>query len=246
MPMVLSLRMIEEIAAAVTRDFNHFFYGEETDLPDRYALPTPIDQLASDYLKLHVKFARLSSDGSILGLTAYTDTEYEVVENGKHMILPLLRNEIVLDSSFIKPGNIRRLCGKRRFTLAHECAHQILFQLEEEKVREAQKKKYSERSCHTPHTLKTREDWNEWQANALGAAILMPQAVVDHEMWFLTENKPLTRYGDLFYDRDRFCIEQFCAAFGVSKAAAAIRLEQMGYLIQRKVYEYQDPLEVVV
>ena len=27
--------------------------------------------------------------------------------------------------------------------------------------------------------LKTREDWNEWQANVLGAAILMPQREID-------------------------------------------------------------------
>ncbi len=37
-----------------------------------------------------------------------------------------------MDASFIQPGQVYKLCGKRRFTLAHECAHQILFQMESE------------------------------------------------------------------------------------------------------------------
>ena len=32
--------------------------------------------------------------------------------------------------------------------------------------------------------------------------------------------------------------------FGVSRSAAAIRLEQLGYLNRKKDYEYRDPLEV--
>ena len=43
--MILSQRQLEEIAAATTKDFNRFFFGDEADKPDRSALPTPIDQL---------------------------------------------------------------------------------------------------------------------------------------------------------------------------------------------------------
>ena len=74
-PVILSQKQIEEIAAAVTEDFNKFFFGTESE-EVRMARATPIDQFARDYLGLQVSFARLSSDGSICGLTAYTDTEY--------------------------------------------------------------------------------------------------------------------------------------------------------------------------
>ena len=77
--MILSHKEIEEIAAAVTEDFNEFFFGsqvEEVQAPRA----TPIDQLAKDYLGLTVSFAKLSKDGSICGLTAYADTEYAVEE----------------------------------------------------------------------------------------------------------------------------------------------------------------------
>ena len=79
--MILSQKQIEEIAAAVTEDFNKFFFGTESE-EVRMARATPIDQFARDYLGLQVSFARLSSDGSICGLTAYTDTEYTVEEKG--------------------------------------------------------------------------------------------------------------------------------------------------------------------
>ena len=71
------------------------------------------------------------------------------------------------DRNFIEPSQIRKLCGKRRFTLAHECAHQILFQMETDKIREACRRKYSARTAYSLRALKTREDWNEWQANVL-------------------------------------------------------------------------------
>ena len=79
--MILSQKQIEEIAAAVTEDFNKFFFGTESG-EVRMARATPIDQFARDYLGLDVSFTRLSSDGSICGLTAYADTEYIVEELG--------------------------------------------------------------------------------------------------------------------------------------------------------------------
>ena len=72
---------------------------------------------------------RRSPDGSICGVTAYADTEYKITELGITRTLALKRNQVILDESFILSGNVQRLCAKRRFTLAHECAHQILFQL---------------------------------------------------------------------------------------------------------------------
>ena len=82
--------------------------------------------ISSDYLNLKVSFQKLSSDGSIYGLTAYVDTEYQIEVDGSQRSIFLKTNDVVLDKSFIEPANIRKLCGKRRFTLAHECAHQIL------------------------------------------------------------------------------------------------------------------------
>ena len=72
--MILTHKQIEEIAAAVTKDFNEFFFGKEAN-DVRIARATPIDQFAKDYLGLDVSFARLSRDGSICGLKAIPSQE---------------------------------------------------------------------------------------------------------------------------------------------------------------------------
>ena len=68
--MYLSRTQIEEIAVAVMKDFNDFFFNEKTGRKKEDLQGTPIDQLAKDYLGLSVSFAHLSSDGNLCGLTA--------------------------------------------------------------------------------------------------------------------------------------------------------------------------------
>lgn len=240
--MILSHAQIEEIAAATVKDFNEFFYGADA-ARGRFAQATPIDQFAKDYLGLDVSFARLSYDGSICGLTAYADTEYTIQEGGDTRIIPLKQNQVLLDSSFVQPGQVKTLCGKRRFTLAHECAHQILFQLESDDVKCSCKKKYSARKAYSLRDLKTREDWNEWQANVLGAAILLPQKEVDLAMRRFAET-PLINYEGRYSYGDHLTLRLFCRLFGVSKTTASIRLRQLGYMVDRPFSEYVDPLEV--
>lgn len=243
--MILSYREIEEIAIATMKDFNSFFFGNMKD--ERTIMPsaTPIDQFASQYLNLKVSFTRLSSDGTLCGLTAYEDTEYICTINGFTRTIPIKRNQILIDNSFIEPNNIRKLCGKRRFTLAHECAHQILFQLESDEGKLACRKQYAERKCYSLRDLKTREDWNEWQANVLGAAILMPQKEIELAVWGFNRGKKLINYDGYMAHMDCLSIKMMCDYFGVSKTALVIRLRQLGFLEDRPYSEYHDPLEIL-
>ena len=103
--------------------------------------------------------------------------------------------------------------------------------------------KYSARTAYTPRELKTREDWNEWQANVLGAAILLPQKEVDLAMRRFAET-PLINYEGRYSYGDHLTLRLFCRLFGVSKTTASIRLRQLGYMIDRPFSEYVDPLEV--
>ena len=242
--MILSRKNIEEIAAAVTKDFNVFYFGCDSEESRRMARGTPIDQFAREYLGMAVSFARLSSDGSICGLTAYADTEYITEEMGVKRAIPLRKNQILLDVSFIQPGQVHKLCGKRRFTLAHECAHQILFQMESDAVRSACTKKYSAWTAYSLRDLKTREDWNEWQANVLGAAILMPQKEIDLAMWYFAAGRKFINYEGVFAYRDKVSLMMLCKQLAVSKSAAVIRLRQLGYIEDRPYRECIDPLEV--
>lgn len=241
--MILTHKQLEEIAAAVTKDFNEFFFGKETE-EARAVRATPIDQFARDYLGLDVSFASLSDDGSICGLTAYADTEYITEEKGIKRIIPLKQNQVLLDLSFITPGKVRELCGKRRFTLAHECAHQILYSMEDDNSKMACRRKYAARTAYSLRDLKTREDWNEWQANVVGAAILMPQKEMDLAMKYFGGNKKLISYEGRFSSRDRMTLNLICNQLGVSRSAVVIRLRHLGYIEERPYHEYVDPLEV--
>ena len=231
--MIISHRTIEEIADTVTAEFSAFFYKDGEMSRRVMPLCTPIDQFASDYLKLNVSFESLSPDGSVCGLTAYEDTVYSCEMSGVRKLIPVKRNQVLLDTCFIQPGQVRKLCGRRRFTLAHECAHQILFQLESDENRAAFRKRYAEGACYSLRELKSREDWNEWHANALGAAILMPRGEVGLAAWRFFPGRRLVCVDGLFSFADRDILEMTAGIFGVSISALVIRLRHLGYIDDR-------------
>ena len=240
--MILSRAQLEEIAAAVTEDFNRFFFGISPEEEREDPLPTPIDQLAKDYLGLEVVFAPLSTDGNVCGLTAYTNTYFTIEIDGTTWKYPLKENQIVLDKSFIQPGQVRKLCGKRRFTLAHECAHQILFQLESDEMKSRWKDAYATRKAFSLRDLKSRENWNEWQANVLGAALLMPCREIELAMGTFAGERVLKNYGGRFSFLDERALALLCQTFGVSKTAIIIRLRELGYLEDRPYHDFYEPL----
>lgn len=238
--MILSRVQLEEIAAAVTDDFNQFFFGILPEEERDSILPTLIDQLAKDYLGLQVVFAPLSSDGRVCGLTTYADTIFTTEENDLIRYFMLQESQIILDKSFIQPGQVKKLCGKRRFTLAHECAHQILFQLESDEMKARWKDAYSTRKAYSLRDLKSKEDWNEWQANVLGAALLMPRREIDRAMEKFSGGRILQNYEGKFSHLDQQTLEFICHTFGVSRTAAIIRLRELGHLEDHHRFEFYD------
>lgn len=152
--MYLSYRDIEKIADTVMHDFNAEFYGNTAEAKEPH--PTPIEQLAVDYLNLTIKAERLCSDGSICGITAYSETELETSIYGYMVRIPVRQNEVFLDISFFQPGNIQRLCGKRRFTLAHECAHQLLYHMEPDEGKVSCRRMYADKRATPPENSRPR------------------------------------------------------------------------------------------
>ncbi|MCI8652085.1 MAG: ImmA/IrrE family metallo-endopeptidase [Angelakisella sp.] len=242
--MILSHAKLEEMAMAVTDDFNRFFFGINPEEEKDSILPTMIDQFAKEYLDLQVSFAHLSSDGSVCGVTAYSDTQFILEEKGRIQTIPLREGEVVLDDSFIQPGQVKRLCGKRRFTLAHECAHQILFQMESEEIKSSCRKSYSPRKAYSLRDLKTREDWNEWQANVLGAAILMPQREISFVIRQWGKKSPFKNYQGRFTFSDQQVLDHLCQSFGASRSAMVIRLRELGYLEDHPSWEFCEPPKI--
>lgn len=226
--MYLSYEKIEEMADAIMLDFNVFFYGDTAE--SRKPHPTHIDQFARDYLGMNVRIERLCSDASICGITAYSDTELETEINGYKVSLPIKQNEILLDISFVQPGQVQKLCGKRRFTLAHECAHQLLYQIESDENKSACRRRYNDKKSYTAKELKSKEDWNEWQANVLGAAILMPRRDVSILAESMLGDRKIIVAFDRCSEYDASIIRNLSEFFHASPMAVKIRLQRLGYL----------------
>lgn len=239
--MILSRNQIEAIGTAVIHDFEQQC-GPLSDYANDMARNAfPIERFAAEYLGLEVSMTLLSTDGSICGLTAYTDTNYRVPGDGSTRSIPLHRKQVLLDSSLAGAFHT----GRRRFTLSHECAHQILFSLEDEAIRREKQMTYSKRASYSLRELKTREDWNEWQANALAAAILIPIDKLKDARYRLAQIRPVKCYGKKLDPNGHADVEALCGLFLISKSAMLIRLRQIGAVVDRPESEYRrDPLEV--
>lgn len=242
--MVLSHDMIEAYAICFLDSFSRRCHlGELNSSRRKYARPTPIEQFAEQYLGLDLIYTRLSEVGNVLGLTAYVDTAYQYTEEGNVKTVPLLKNQVLLDTR-LAPNKLRdtNRC-RRRFTIAHECAHHILFRLESCENRAICCRMYAMGQPFSMRDLKTREDWNEWQANALAAALLMPCEEIKRSIGH--RSKELICYEGRFTAMDKHDLDSLCNSLLVSRQAMIIRLRQLGYLIDRPAHQFYDPLEVM-
>ncbi len=86
--------------------------------------------------------------------------------------------------------------------------------MESEESQQKCRESYSERRSYSLRDLKSREDWNEWQANALGAALLMPQAEIKRAMWLFAQCRTLISYEGRFSYADKLALSLLCQALG--------------------------------
>jgi Zn-dependent peptidase ImmA (M78 family) len=225
--LVLSQKDIEVIGYSVLRDCVK---------GGRIRIPVDIEGFARYYLGLQIEYRKLSDKGNILGLTSYKGVVLELSFNSGNIHITVPEDTILLDELLENPKEQHR----RRFTIAHECAHQILARMEDNRTSLVPGKTYSCRE------LRSAEDWSEWQANALGAVLLIPKHELIKELnsgW----RKPFkpVMYGNRFNTMDYQQLKSLAKKFGVSVSAMKIRLKELGSIIRKDASEYHDPLEII-
>lgn len=229
----LSRKEIDVIGNSVLADFHG-----TPKLPLRQI---DIDRFAGDYLHLQASYRKLSNDGRILGLTAFGETDLILCHDGIQECLHLLEDTVLMEKMLL--GD--ELTGRRRFTMAHECAHQILFRMEEQKEGVGFRKRLVSRRAYSCRELVRMWDWCEWQANALGASLLMPSELIRHCLYTFGCADKLTIYGvDRLYGKDYLIADNICRFLGVSLSAFLIRLKDLHLLEHRSAEEYHDPLDI--
>lgn len=225
---------IEVLADSILLDCFHEEYAVDH-------MATNIDKLAADYLHLSVSYMKLSDDGRILGLTTYKDVNVEFCRNSHKEILPVRKDSMLIEKDLLENNN-----GRRRFTVAHEAAHQVIFRTDSSgSAKLNYLKQLPNKASYSCRELKSAEEWCEWQANSLGAALLMPETSLDYWMYRFHPKGPLIRYGRRFAYRDGETINSLMKVLGVSRTALIIRLGQLGYICQRPETEYADPLDII-
>ena len=181
-------------------------------------------------LGLNVEYQHLSYDGSILGMTSFTEMGVQVFEDDDNEAFFFLDGKTVLVEKDLNFDS--KLKGRKNFTLMHEGSHQIFKMLFPNDYGITEKSAGVHYYKATADTEKSRiiTDWEEWQANTLAAAILLPRCLIEKGMFLFGLGDKIECLNKIYYPA---VYERYAALsdfLGCSKKALAIRMKQLGLL----------------
>lgn len=223
---ILSWKSIEEISEGLLREYNS----------DILYTPQELDvyHFLENYLRLKVDYQNLSNDQSVLGMTTFSSGRCFVWDNARQnqYWIDVKEGTVLIDNFLLETLNE----GRERFTVSHECGHQILHK---NYFSEENNNLYRSIVCNreTIGQVKasshwTSRDWVEWQANTFASALLMPAATVTE---LFCQKSCLTPNSKRFPLEPTFDTEAIVRTmaniFNVSIQAMKIRLEKLSFLI---------------
>ena len=208
--------------------------------------PVDIDTLAVDGLFLNVEHKTLGYDDGVLGVTAFHDVDdIPCLDDMYRPTTTSMKEGTVLIHSWLMGYQNR---PRRRFTVAHECSHWILhrsFHSPDNQKFTFRTQKWSPYiACRSSdiekkyHQLKTDEDWEEWQADTLAAALLMPLVPFRWAAGRLVQKCGRRYLTDKVTREYIEIIEEVADEFKVSKTAAEIRMKQLGFIQKEQRYAF--------
>lgn len=192
-------------------------------------------------LGLNIGYVHLSYDDSLLGLTSFEKVTVNVLTGSDEEESILLDGNTVLVEADLKDDN--RLRGRKNFTLMHEGSHQIFKRLFPNEYGGVSQRTSPVRYYRVSNEKGGRiRDWEEWQANTLGSAVLLPQNLISQGMYLFGLGERIDCLNKVFRPVE---FERFSALadfLGCSKKALAIRMKQLGFV--RKEY-LDNPYDLV-
>ena len=183
--------------------------------------------LCRDLLGLHLEYQHLSLDGSVLGLTSFSEYGIEIFENDDSDSFYYLDGKTILVERELKSDVTMK--GRCNFTIVHECSHQVLKML--------YPKDYGVVSENQIHFSKAGykqkmpiTDWEEWQANTLASCILLPKELIENAMFYFGFEGRVKLLNRVFAPREYARFAAMADFLGSSIQALAIRMKQLGLL----------------
>lgn len=205
--------------------------------------PLDIDYLLQDCLYLEIVPKFLSRDGSVLGMIAFEDSEWWPVTGIDPEMEIIPAGTVCIDPTLL--GIEQR--GRCRFTKAHEGSHWILhrsYHSPDHRVFSFRQSDVPAIACRASaierFTWKhdhvwSEHDWEEWQADSLAAAMLMPRdAFKDAFQTAMSHHGFRQSYlvkGERVAD-SKEVITEVANRFAVSRRAAQIRMCQFNLIRQ--------------
>jgi len=197
-------------------------------------MPVPVEDIAELKMELEIDYVNIDEACETLGMMIFSDGAVELYdpENDEYVLRPYKRGTLLVESNI---GDVSNR-GRERFTIAHEIVHWHIHKLRFTML--GLKDKSLTKACRCPqekaYNPKTPEEWMEWQADNLAAAILMPAEMFRRKA---IEIKANYKVGSKINDHmwlgfspsiiNELIIDALAEAFHVSKQAAEIRLKTL-------------------
>ena len=190
--------------------------------------------LLTRVLGLKIEYAHLSLDGTVLGMTSFGEVEVEVYDEAdEEYYLCLDGKTVVVDQELLMDTTKK---GRKNFTTLHEGAHQAFKMLFPKEYGAGTKAAELHFYTANSECKKPISDWEEWQANTLAGALLLPADLVKRGMFLFSLGDKIKILNKI-YNRETY--DKFAALadfLGSSKKALAIRTKQLNLL----EYDYLD------
>ena len=129
--------------------------------------------------------------------------------------------------------------GRRRFTMAHEASHHILCKMYSVPSAGRFHTEYDSERSYSKDELVQMFASAEWQADTMGASLLMPRYIIENAMAKFHNSQPIKMYGNsTITQKDKAIIRTMAVYVGVSYTALLIRLRELGMLEYHDISEY--------
>jgi hypothetical protein len=212
--------------------------------PDALISPMalPVEEVASN-MGLEVKRVSLTRNLTLFGMTIFADTSirYYDRKNALSSFFGVGKGTILVDPDVCFMRNI----GCERNTIIHECVHWHKHRKYHElaKACDPERRLVACRVSEKERGASTRwddNDWMEWHANGIAPRILMPK-----DMARLKVDEYWHEYEEAYpscppMEAADYALKSIAGFFGVSKAAAKIRMLDLGYMEAAGLYVYVD------
>ena len=176
--------------------------------------------------------------GKTLGLIAFAHEHITVMDNTFHKIITEIdEGTVIIERTLMGRSNFCRY----RFTLAHEVSHWLIhrpFHSPTNKQYECRTANQSYIACRSAdienkkHINRDDTDWQEWQADSLAAALLMPRNTFKDACMKISSELGI-RFSQLQSAKIEKCVaytfvKKLAELFQVSATAVSIRLKNLG------------------